>query len=64
MIPMLLYTIGLHYLLYRQHRRQQRHEALTLGVIKVLQLLGQQLSRDPREPIDPMEPIDPTEPYN
>lgn len=62
MIIMLLYVAGLHYLLYRQHLRQQRHEALTLGVIKVLQLLGQQLrARDPREPI---ESIDPMEPYN
>ena len=55
MIPMLLYVAGLHYLLYRQHIRQQRHEALTLAAVKVLQILGQQLSRDSKEPIDPMD---------
>ena len=64
MITMLLYVAGLHYLLYCQHRRQQRHEALTLGVIKVLQLLGQQLSRDPRDSLDSMDAKDAKEPYN
>lgn len=43
MIVTLLYITVLHYLLYRQHVRQKRHETVTLAMAHLLQTIGQQV---------------------
>lgn len=62
-----LYIFALHYLIYRQHRRQQRHEALTLATVKILQLIAASSLMEKASPLDlkdPTDPEDPMEPYN
>lgn len=44
---MIVYILILHYLLYRQHIRQKRHESLTMAIVSVLQTFHQTIK--PRE---------------
>lgn len=64
---MIVYILILHYLIYAQHRRQQRHEALTLATVRALQLIMASSLKEKASPLDlkdPTDPEDPTEPYN
>jgi hypothetical protein len=64
---MIIYILILHYLIYRQHMRQRRHETLTLATVRALQLLmASRLVEGQRSPtpIDPEDSEDPTESYN
>lgn len=51
-----LYIFILHYLIYAQHRRQQRHEALTLATVRALQLLAASRLMEKSTSESPMEP--------
>lgn len=46
---MIVYILILHYLLYRQHIRQKRHESLTLAIVSVLQAREARDARNARE---------------
>lgn len=39
-VILLAYILVLHWLLYRLHRRQRAHEAVTLGVVKVVGVIA------------------------
>lgn len=62
MIVTLLYITVLHYLLYRQHVRQKRHETVTLAMAHLLQSIGTSL-RD-RGAKDLLQSEEPRGPYN
>jgi hypothetical protein len=62
MIVILLYITVLHYLLYRQHMRQKRHETVTLAMAHLLQSIGASL-RD-RGIKDLLQSEEPRGPYN
>lgn len=53
---MIVYILILHYLLYRQHIRQKRHESLTMAIVSVLQTFHQtiktQETREAKEVIE------------
>jgi hypothetical protein len=40
MIPLILYVTSLHWLIYRLHRAQKRHEAVTLALARALEAIA------------------------